>query len=184
MRIQAYLENPAAFIATVAMALVPFSSLAGGYGSAGVADATVSQYRDIDSVWCQKLEANIPAELFGQMDCGQAATGVARSAVADDRITNRDSLGLRNFLSNFRHIPGRTIPTDDDGPSLRVTNVREDGHKPNPTPTSNVGKWERLSDFGVTHENFGSQSEEFREQVGEYRSTHGVDGDWSGFSPD
>ncbi len=46
-----------------------------------------------------------------------------------------------------------------------------------------VTKWERLSDFGVTPETYGEQSEEFWEEVRTYRREKGKGNDWSNFQP-
>ena len=176
------LRNSTNVIAMVAFAACPTSLVAGGYGTAGVADATVGQQTAQAQVWCQKLESEIPADLVAQMDCGSATVGIARSSVANDRITNNNPRG--GLFGLGPHQRGPRVQNDDDGPSPRIT-TNDDGPNTNPTPTTsdNVGKWDRLSELGVTRGNLRSQSQEFRSQFQDYRSNNGTGGDWSSFNP-
>lgn len=186
-----YFKSFAAAIASLTVTSAPTTLVAGSYGSAGVSDAEVGRYAGQATVWCERLDANVPERLFRQMDCGAPDDGIARSAVAGERVNNR-SRGLGGLFGNFRHVRGNTIDTDDDDPprNLRTTQTPTDDDEPTPvasddppTPSSSVGKWDRLSDLGVTPSNFGNQSESFKDQVNDYRRSN-TDGDWSGFDPD
>lgn len=44
-------------------------------------------------------------------------------------------------------------------------------------------KWDRLSEIGVTRDNFRDQDKEFRQDVRDFRRSDTFDGDWSGFDP-
>lgn len=165
--------------------LVPGALMAGGYGNTAVMEGRVGQSASAgDTVWCQRLKEDIPVSLYGQMDCGPAQVGTARAAVAGDRVTNRPTT-LRDFFSGFRNVRQPREDNTDNGPTPKVTDVTDKTPKPEPTPKpkTNVTKWERLDDFGVTPENYGEQSPEFREKVGDYLSDHGPTDDWSGFNP-
>src|SRR6056297_122314 len=123
------MKHVGAFSALAAgVALLPSSTLADGYGSAGVADANVAQYAPTETVWCEALDANIPLALQDEMNCDEGAMGTARSAVADNRVTNRG--GLFSFFERF---PNERIPRvvsdndDDDGP-------RRSKPRPEPQP--------------------------------------------------
>lgn len=188
MQKQAFERKKVAIIAVaVSFAALPMTAVAGGYGTAGVADDSVSQYAAQGTVFCPRLEEQVPERLYADMDCG-GTTGMARSAVAPDRVENRPGLG--NFFRNLRHEPRPSIRTDDDNPERRIVEPDGPGNNPQPSPkptpptsTASVNKWERLSDFGVNQDNFWSQSQSFRDSVMDYRSTNGFDGDWSGFNP-
>ncbi|AZQ66846.1 hypothetical protein EF888_06655 [Silicimonas algicola] len=183
---QAFHNSSTTIITAVALTIAPLPLLAGGYGAAGVSDANVGQQSAQGSqVYCERLDASVPEDLYAQMDCGPS--GVARSAVAPERITNG---GIAGFLSGLF----RPAPAESDSPRGQRTVSRDDndsGPNPNPGPkptppdeTTSVAKWERLEQLGVTRGNLSEQPKEFREQVMEYRSTHGAQGDWSGFDPE
>ena len=186
MRNMGYSGKPTKIIAMLAFAACPTFLVAGGYGTAGVSDANVGQQTAQTQVWCQKLESEVPANLHAQLDCGPATAGIARSAVADDRITNDRPRG-GGLFGLGPHVPGPRVQNDDDGPSPRFTS-NEDGPDtdPSPTPTASaeVGKWDRLSELGVTPNNFSSQSSEFQEQFSDYTDENGFGGDWSTFNPE
>ena len=109
----------------VGLALWPVSGSAGEYGSAAVRDAVVGNQVASAGIWCPALEATIPENLYVEMDCSE--TDMARSAVANDRVTN-DS-GLLGLLGPHER-QGGTV-NDSDGPGLTVTNLAPT----NPTPT-------------------------------------------------
>lgn len=70
-----------------------------------------------------------------------------------------------------------TFPTRSDGPDSVPTEPTPEPEQ----PTSRPDKWERLGEMGINRDNFGDQPKETREQIREYRETHGVKGDWSNF---
>ena len=191
MGIQASPKDTAKVIAAVTFMLAPSSLFAGGYGTAGVEDATVGQQTAQGEIWCQRMETNVPEDLYRQMDCGPGRAGVAASAVVPARVTTREQRGLRGIFSNLRHVPqGRS--NDSDGPGTRVSTVGGGGSGPNPSPspsptppttTASTDKWDRLNELGVTRENFDGQSQSLRDQVVDYVKENGGGGDWSGFSP-
>lgn len=133
------------------------------------------------------------------MNCG---TATATPRVLSNRITNGGG-----FLARFRHQPRANAPiidgVSDDEPTTRVvttTTVTTTTSSPTPTssdptptsqptptdtptPSASVSKYDRLSDLGITEENYSSQSDSFRNQVNEYRREVGNNGDWSGFNP-
>jgi len=184
--------------AVVALTLsLPTPLVAGSYGSAGVSDAPVGRYAGQATVWCERLDASVPESLFREMECGASDDGIARSAVAGERVTNRS----RGFLGGLLgpHVRGTNIPTDDDEPERTVrstpTPTEDDNGDPTPiasndpptpttptTPNSPVGKWDRLGELGVTEQNFNDQSDSFRQEVGDFLS--GSESDWSNFNPD
>ena len=160
----------------VTLALAPASLMAGGYGNTAVMDESVSQYAAAgETVWCPRLNDNIPARLGEQMDCG----GPGRVVKA--------RRGLGGILSSLRHNPGGFQRQESDGGDARplpkvATLPKDDSVTPEPTPSS-VAKWDRLGEMNVTRENFGNQSQEFQHQVLDYLSSHGPNSDWSGFNP-
>lgn len=106
----------------VVLALWPLSGSAGEFGSAAVQDAVVGNQVASAGIWCPALEATIPQTLYAEMDCSE--TDTARSAVADDRVTNDP--GFLGFLGPHERQGG--TEDDGDGPILTVAN-------PTPTPT-------------------------------------------------
>lgn len=188
------LGNKKRLIAVVAAGTLlasPSIAIAGGYGSAGVADAEVKQYAAQSGIWCQSLEANIPESLFAEMDCNE--TGVARSAVAGERVTNTRTRGLFGLPA---HEPrSRTEPQDDSAPSIlvrsrqptptQVANSDSDSDSvpsPTPTTTGKVDKWDRLDQLGVNGDNWSQQSPDFYDAVNNHRGQENFDDDWSDFN--
>jgi hypothetical protein len=165
------------FVAVAALAAATNPLAAGSFGSAGTEDARVGRYAGQTTIWCERLEASVPEQLFRDLDCGSDES-VVRDAVAGERVTNRGG-GLVGLLGP--HIRGGNTPNDDDGPSDGLTIL--DRYKPTPETGSDdpVDKWDRLGELGVTPENFDEQSDSFKEQVGDYIDSG--DSDWSGFNP-
>lgn len=99
------------------LALVPSTTLAGSYNSAGVDDSSVTLFVPQEHVWCQRLEAVIPLALQVHMNCGQPSTGIVRSAVATERTTRNRPPGLRSLVNSLRHTPIGHEPnhSDSDG---------------------------------------------------------------------
>lgn len=159
---QDHLRNRSRIIALAAFVACPSMLVAGSYGTAGVQDAAVGQQSAQAEVWCQKLETEVPANLYAEMDCG-SATGVARSAVADNRITNRFS--LRDlFVRRPQPLPDLRDDSDEDGPDRPrpiASNENDPDTPSTPTASNSVGKWDRLSELGVTSGNLQNQSPEF-----------------------
>lgn len=162
---------------------MPGVVLAGGYGTAGVKDASVGQSSTAEAtVWCPKLEADIPLRLQEQMDCGQAPVAAAPRE-------------RRGFFASFRHVPqgGNRDTGGSDGPndqpSPRVAEGPNDGPRPQVSEgprtqeSASIGKWDRLSQMNVTPQNIGSQSPQFQQQFNDYFNTHGAAGDWTNFKP-
>lgn len=185
-----------AFVAAIVS--LPTTALAGGYGTAGVKDATVGQSTaQTATIWCPKLKTEVPITLAQQMDCGAGvAVGTAQPAVARERFGGRGLFGLPP------HQPSgaRSALDDDDSPITGGTppvqpggeTPSDDPERPNDDPPSDdtpdqgsgsKSKWERLSDFGVTGENYKEQPREFKQAVREFREKNGVKGDWSDFDP-
>ncbi len=164
-----------------AMLVLPGVATGGGYGTAGVSDATVGAPTEATAlVWCPKIKAEIPIQLQAQMDCSDGvAVGTATPVVAPARF-GTGLLGLPP------HQPkGRNVTNDDDGPtSILTVNEKLNPGPIAPDPADNaIGKWDRLSQLGVDRQNYDQQSQDFRDAVKNYRSTHGTSGDWTNFNP-
>ena len=170
---QAFMRNTAKVLAVMAVAAAPASVSAGSYGSAGVSDAKVGRTAATDTVWCERIEANVPRNLFAQMEC-------ASPAVAGERITNRRT--LKDFFTVRRNGPTKD-PKENDDPDRRVTTNTPDDDPDTPTANEPVGKWDRLNDLGVTPSNFNRQSPDFKEEFQDFFEENGGRGDWSGFDP-
>lgn len=197
-----------AFLAAIVW--LPATAFAGGYGTAGVKDATVGQSTaQTATIWCPKLKTEVPITLAQQMDCGAGvAVGTAQPAVARERFGGRGLFGLpphqpsggRSALDDDDSPitggtppvqPGDETPSDDPGrPNDDPPN--DEPERPNDDPPSDdtpdqgsgsKSKWERLSDFGVNGENYNEQPREFKQAVKEFREKNGVKGDWSDFDP-
>ena len=170
---QAFMGRPAKVLAVIVMATLPTSGFAGSYGSAGVSDATVGQTAAADTIWCERIEARVPRNLFARMEC-------ASSAVAGERITNRRT--LRDFFTVRRNGPVKD-PAENDDPDRRVTTNTPDDDPNTPTANQPTAKWDRLGDLGVTPQNINRQSPEFQQEFQDYFEENGGRGDWSGFNP-
>ncbi len=175
-----------------ALVALPSAALAGGYGTAGVKDATVGQSpTQTAMIWCPKINTEVPVDLHAQMDCGDGvAVGTAQPAVARERFGGRGLFGLP------AHQPQGGTPDDGDGgtPTPVVTPPGGPDNpdvtppdEPNEPPTGNGGtktKWERMADFGITRDNYKSQPKEFRDSVKDFIESKGTrKTDWSGFEP-
>ena len=161
------MKSTALVIAIAGACAMSGAAVAGGYGTAGVRDASVSQSATAEAtIWCPRLEADIPLRLQEQMDCGQSVAGVAPTEP-------------RGFFSSFRHVPRNNRPIDRDV-TENVPNPREPSTPQDPG-TAFVGKWDRLDELNVTPGNYQDQSPEFRGSVNDYISENGRDADWSGF---
>lgn len=166
---------------------LPCAASAGGYGSAGVKDATVAPPATATAtVWCPRLNTEVPISLQSDLNCGRTvAVGVARPKVARERF-ERGLFGLP------AHVRSGNTPSNDDsgpGPFPVATPTQSPSPEPQPnTPTpdgsnTSVAKWDRLADLGVNPSNFDSQSDDFKRAVGDYLDVEGPLGDWSGFNP-
>ena len=175
-----------AFLAVFA---APLPSFAGGYGEAGVKDATVGQLpAETAAIWCPKLRTEVPIELQRQLDCEDGVpVGTARPAVAPARFGG----GLFG-LPPHQPIGGNSAMVDGGSPLNRLVSAPGDNtdspeNPKDPNNGNNSGaptaKWDRLGELGVTPENLGQQSEEFREAVRDYTRNNGGAGDWSNFNP-
>lgn len=161
----------------------PGLAIAGSYGAVGVSDATVAPPATATAtVWCPKIQQEVPQELARQMECGEAvAVGVAEPKVARERFT-------RGFLGLPAHEPTGARPKMEDD-QTPFTPVSDNGPKPDdngPKPTDKgqpVDKWGRLDQLGVNQSNYHSQGQDFLDKVDAYRNQHGASGDWSNFKP-
>ena len=176
-----------------AVVAMPTAVLAGGYGTAGVKDATVGQSpTETASVWCPKLGAEVPVDLRRQMDCGDGvAVGTAKPEVARERFGGR---GLFGLPPHQRSGP-RSALDDDDGPRVLVTAPAGPDETPNERPTGNgedeptgggsdtKTKIQRLGELGVTLSTIPNQSKEFQDSFNDYFAENGAHGDWSNFNP-
>lgn len=174
---------------------LPSVSSAGGYGTAGVSDARVGQSAVATAtLWCPRLNAEVPLELVRQMDCGDGvAVGSAQPAVAPARI-RRGPFGLpphdpsrleedRNDPDNDPVVVVSTNPSPNDNGS--DDNDNSDPNDNTSDPNNNDGfvdKWTALGDYGVTQDNYDQQPPEVMQPIEDYFNAHGGDGDWSGFS--
>lgn len=189
------------FVRNALLAMIvtmPSAALAGGYGTAGVKDATVGQSPTATAtVWCPKLKTDVPIALHQQMDCGEGAVGTAKPAVARERFGGRGLFGLpphqpsgpRSALDDSDTPVTRANPPTgpgDDTPSDEPEQPTDEPDRPDDRPPSGgpKTKWERLADFGVNSDNFFDQPDDFRSAVQDFRKTNGgYGGDWSGFDP-
>lgn len=165
--------------AILAVALtLPFPVMAGGYGEAGVRDATVGQMpTETAAVWCPKLRTEVPIELQRQLDCEDGvAVGTAQPAVAPSRFT-------RGLFGLPPHQPiGGTSALDDDGDPQGIPIVAS-GDQNDDDRSGPVSKWDRLNELGVTRENFDQQSDEFRLSFDAFARDKDNDADWKDFNP-
>ena len=162
-------------ILTTAM-ILPTLAAAGGYGSAGVKDATVGPAATATAtVWCPAIKAEIPVTLQAEMDCGEAvAVGSAKPKVARERF----GPGPFGLPPHQRIGPS---PNDDDGDRPPLTTVSK-----NPVPEdgpSPIDKWGRLGQLGVNPSNYHQQGQGFLDKVDAFRNQAGTGGDWSSFNP-
>ncbi|NNF92903.1 MAG: hypothetical protein HKM96_16060 [Boseongicola sp.] len=154
--------------------ILPTLAAAGGYGSAGVKDATVGPSATATAtVWCPALETEIPVALQADMNCGEAvAVGSAKPKVARERF------GPGPFGLPPHERIGPT-PKDDDNDQPPLTTVSKD-----PAPDNNpVDKWGRLGQLGVNQSNYHQQGQGFIDKVDAFRNQAGTSGDWSNFQP-
>ena len=163
------------------MLMLPGWAVAGGYGEAGVRDATVAPPATATaSVWCPKLRTEVPVALQNELDCGEAvAVGSAEPKVAPSRFT-------RGFFGLPAHEPSGVQPNfeDGDGTPFPVAQPAPNApQQPSPPANQSIGKWERLSQLGVNPQNIQNQSQSFTNAFNDYFSTHGASGDWSNFNP-
>ncbi|MEO9824845.1 MAG: hypothetical protein ABJF50_10570 [Paracoccaceae bacterium] len=115
------MNNTRAYTGTIAAAglaaFVIFNAtpvLAGSYGSSAVADSNVSNQQAAQgTVWCERLDASVTESLFRQMDCGSGEVGIARPAVAGERVTNRGQSIFDRFPHN-RKAPAASTDSDSD----------------------------------------------------------------------
>lgn len=153
---------------------LPGLAAAGGYGSAGVKDATVGPASTATAtVWCPALKTEIPVSLQAEMDCGEAvAVGTATPKVARERF------GPGPFGLPPHQRIGST-PNDDDGDRPPLTTTSK-----NPVPEDNnnsIDKWGRLGQLGVNQSNYHQQGQGFIDKVDAFRN--GTDGNWANFKP-
>lgn len=171
-----------AFIA-VAL-LLPFPIQAGGYGEAGVRDATVGQMpAETAAVWCPKLRTEVPIELQRQLDCEDGvAVGTARPAVAPARF----SRGLFG-LPPHQPIGGSSALEGDGAPPVvptTATDTRDTNDTPETVTTAGPkSKWERLGELGITPENLRDQDKRTREAIANFVKSPTDAPDWSSFNP-
>lgn len=127
-------------ITALGIVFMPAQLMADGVASAGVKDMAVAQYAPGESMWCPEIDAAVPSELHGQMNCTTVATGFARDAVAGIRITNNRPWGLRDFFrSIFQPSNPRDRVSDDDNDTQRPRLVPINDGSPSPTsPTAPV----------------------------------------------
>lgn len=120
--------------ASAVLLLAPTPLIAGGYGSTAVADSNVSNQQAAQGmVWCERLDASVTESLFRQMDCGSEAAGIARPAVAGERITNRRPSLFERFPHN-RKAPAASTDSDSDTvTSVSTTPTAGDPNTDGPT---------------------------------------------------
>lgn len=166
------MSNIGRLILVLGTLAMPAAALAGGYGVAGVRDATVGQSVAAgQTVWCPRLNSEIPFELQEQMDCGGAPAA------------GRNRPG---FFANFRHVPEGSSPNVRDGNRDPVPNqVTQRPPSPGddgPRPTGDtIGKWDRLGELNVTPDNYSQQGQDFIDDVRDFSTRNGSGGDWTEF---
>lgn len=175
---------------------LPGIALAGGYGTAGVKDASVGQTASSSAtVWCPKVKSEVPFELYAEMDCGdgRVAGGVATPKVAPERFGDEPpiQIGPFQFQPHVRSGPQPNRNNDDTPLVLRIPESPESPDtpvvpisvvpEPEPETPGPIGKWERLNELGVTPENYPDQGEEFFESISDFIGSNPPDSDWSGF---
>lgn len=174
---------------TTALSLPGIAS-AGGYGTAGVSDASVGQTASAgETVYCRNLNTEVPRQLYVEMDCGDGVlTGFATPQVAPERFT--DEPEETGFFGLPPHVRSGPTPNDDNDRPRLIDNERPDPDD-NGTPTvpvdkepepetGPIGKWERLNELGINRDNFGDQGPGFVQDIRDYRESN-PGGDWSGF---
>ena len=197
------MTTKAKIIVTAAFVAVPGALFAGGYGDTAVKDARVGQAGPQgETVYCRRLDQDIPERLAARMDCGGAP---AQPRVAGERTSS----GLLGALSNLFGGGGNGGSGGDDGGS-RGTSDGDDGDRNNNGGGGSGGgsggsgggsgggdggsgggdggsnftsKWDRLADFGVNRDNYKDQDRDLLDQIKDYRKENGSKGDWSDFSP-
>ena len=203
MGANADMTTKAKIIVTAAFVAVPGALFAGGYGDTAVKDARVGQAGPQgETVYCRRLDQDIPERLAARMDCGGAP---AQPRVAGERTSS----GLLGALSNLFGGGGNGGSGGDDGGS-RGTSDGDDGDRNNNGGGGSGGgsggsgggsgggdggsgggdggsnftsKWDRLADFGVNRDNYKDQDRDLLDQIKDYRKENGSKGDWSDFSP-
>lgn len=119
------MTTKAKIIVTAAFVAVPGALFAGGYGESAVKDARVGQVGpEGDTVYCQRLDQEIPERLASRMDCGGA---VARPRVAGER-TSSGILGALNEIFGGGGSGGNGGSGGDD---TRGTSDGDDGDRDN-----------------------------------------------------
>lgn len=166
------MKNTAKLLSIVVLASLPVTSHAGAYGASAVKDAAVANSgASGGTVWCDRIEADVPERLAADMNCGGAA---ARPR------------GLRGFFASLggsKAGPDRNNDNDDvvRRPLPPTTTVSTD---PDPTPPSAfTSKADRLADFNTSFDRLGEMSDQFQAEARDYREQHGGRGDWSDFNP-
>jgi hypothetical protein len=172
---------------------LPGIALAGGYGTAGVKDASVGQIASSSgTIWCPKVKTEVPFELYAEMDCGDGQVGFATPQVAPERFGDEPPIRIGPFRLPPHVRSGPQPDSGDDTPLVRsipespespTTPVVPIGVVPEPEPETPgpIGKWERLNELGVTPENYADQGEDFYQSVSEYIDSNPPNNDWSGF---
>ena len=118
------MTTKAKIIVTAAFVAVPGALFAGGYGDTAVKDARVGQAGPQgETVYCRRLDQDIPERLAARMDCGGAP---AQPRVAGERTSS----GLLGALSNLFGGGGNGGSGGDDGGS-RGTSDGDDGDRNN-----------------------------------------------------
>ena len=180
------MKHTAKSLLIIAIVAFPVSATAGAFGSSAVKDASVSNSgASGDSVWCDRIEANVPERLASDMNCGGAA---ARPR------------GLRGFFASLtgpksgpsddndnddvvrRPLPPTTTVSDD--PDTPPTGTPPTGTPPTSEPPSDfVSKADRLADFDTTFDTIDEKSDQFQQEVRDYREQFGGRGNWADFNP-
>ena len=184
------------FAVLVVALTLPFPVMAGGYGEAGVRDATVGQMpAETAAVWCPKLRTEVPIELQRQLDCEDGiAVGTAEPAVAPARFVRglfglppHQPIGGSSALEDDGDrpvVPTTATPTPANPTPQDPTPEVTDREEPeNPGSSGPKSKWERLNELGITKENLKDQDEEIRDAIENLVKNPPPNRDWSGFQP-
>ena len=184
---------------------VPGTLFAGGYGNTAVKDASVGNGGASGAtVFCQRIDADVPERLAADMDCGGAAVATprrrgvrgffagilnpngprdpgngTRTSLRKNASDNDDGDGRNKVVTRNRNPDGDTpVASIDDTPTTGGSTPPTDD---NPRTAGTTTKNERLSELGVSLETVHQQSEDFQREFQEKLETSGSRGDWSDF---
>ena len=114
------MKNSARLFLLVAVTAMPATALAGAYGNSAVKDANVANGGAAgNTIWCQRIEADVPERLAAQMDCGGGAVagvGITRPRQERTLASSDDGVNTTNDDSDGRNRPLPSGPVASSNP--------------------------------------------------------------------